>query len=103
MITEAGTLPPGATPAETPVLARGEATGHLHRIRDSGTAEIFDTQRGRYLRVIAETAHIVHEEHGPIVLRRGLYRFWAQREYTPPPAPGSGTAPLSSTFRTVRD
>jgi hypothetical protein len=36
-----------------------------------------------YVQVTALTATVVHEEHRPIVLARGLYRVWTQREYTP--------------------
>lgn len=65
------------------VLARGEATGHSHRITDPATAERFDCDGTLYLRVIAESASLIHDEHRAIDLPRGVYRFWQQREYTP--------------------
>ena len=83
MIAAVSALPQDAVLVGSAVLAEGEATGHRHRIEDPATAEIFESQRLRYLRVIRESARIVHEEHGPIVLPRGIYRFWHQREYTP--------------------
>jgi hypothetical protein len=36
-----------------------------------------------YLRVVADRATIIHQEHRPITLPRGSYRVWAQREYSP--------------------
>ena len=34
-----------------------------------------------YLEVTAEEAGVVHPEHGEIVLPRGAYRVWRQREF----------------------
>ena len=67
------------------VLAHGEVTGHTHRIEDAATASLFSGwQFGEFfLDVSARMARIVHEEHGPIELKRGVYRVWRQREYTP--------------------
>jgi hypothetical protein len=33
--------------------------------------------------VLADSATVTHEEHGPITLPRGTYRVWRQREYSP--------------------
>jgi hypothetical protein len=65
------------------VLVRGEITGHSHRIEESETAEIWARGMLLFLRVVAPTATIVHEEHNPITLERGVYKVWQQREYTP--------------------
>jgi hypothetical protein len=65
------------------VLVRGEITGHSHRIEDPETAEIWARGMLLFLRVVAPTATIVHEEHNPITLERGVYKVWQQREYTP--------------------
>ncbi len=65
------------------VLAEGEITGHSHRIKERGAATLFSDTRHLYLRVEAACATVVHEEHGPIELPKGLYRVWRQREYTP--------------------
>jgi hypothetical protein len=64
-------------------LAEGEATGHTHRIDEAGGAELFDSAGTLYLRVFADSATVVHQEHGPIALPRGNYRVWQQREYSP--------------------
>jgi hypothetical protein len=66
------------------ILAEGEASGHMHRVADLDSAELFMGQGGDlFLKVTAEAATIVHDEHGPITLQRGTYRVWKQREYTP--------------------
>jgi hypothetical protein len=48
-----------------------------------GTARVFSHSTSLYLEVLADRATVVHEEHGPITLPRGLYRVWQQREYSP--------------------
>jgi hypothetical protein len=64
-------------------LAKGEITGHAHRIADSDDVALFQSGDQFFLSVQSETATILHEEHLPIRLPRGSYRFWIQREYTP--------------------
>ena len=65
------------------VLAEGELTGHSHRIAETDAAVLYQDWHGMYLHVTAEYATLVHQEHGPIQLPRGIYRVWRQREYTP--------------------
>ena len=65
------------------ILAEGELTGHSHRIRESGTATLYERSGERFLSVSAEMATLIHQEHAPISLPRGLYRVWIQREYSP--------------------
>lgn len=65
------------------ILAKGELTGHAHRVEESGTAELFEATGERFLKVTAPTATIIHQEHAPITLDRGVYRVWIQREYAP--------------------
>lgn len=65
------------------VLAEGEITGHSHRIAEPGAAELFQAGPELYLRVVASSATLVHQEHGPITLPTGVYRVWRQREYSP--------------------
>jgi hypothetical protein len=64
-------------------LAKGELTGHAHRIQEPGAAALYESGDQRYLAVIAERASLIHQEHAPITLPRGVYRVWIQREYTP--------------------
>jgi hypothetical protein len=76
-------------PRHNTILARGEITGHSHRIAEAGAVQLWEqvgvnNQFGElFLQVTAEQATVVHEEHRPITLARGLYRVWMQREYHP--------------------
>lgn len=83
MLQRVEMIPADATRRPSAVLARGEATGHCHRIADAATVTLFDFGGSGYVDVHADSATLVHDEHAPIVLPRGRYRFWQQREYTP--------------------
>lgn len=76
-------LPTDAREERRPILAEGEITGHAHRIQDPSAARVFAHGSNLYLEVLAESATVVHEEHGPITLPRGGYEIRIQREYHP--------------------
>jgi hypothetical protein len=65
------------------VLAEGELTGHSHRIADANSAVLYASRGELFLEVTEESAVLLHQEHGPIQLPRGVYRVWRQREYSP--------------------
>jgi hypothetical protein len=77
------TIPRSAKFRPGGVLVEGELTGHSHRVADLRTVEVLQDGDELFLRVSADTATIVHQEHGPITLSRGTYRVWGQREYSP--------------------
>jgi len=83
IIAAAAEVSADARPRHSAVLARGEATGHSHRIADPSDVELFEAKDVGFLRVNADSATLIHDEHKPITLPRGIYRFWQQREYTP--------------------
>ena len=83
LIAAIGAMPPTAKKRAGTVLAWGEITGHSHRVAAPGTAELWELHGELYLKVVADTATVIHEEHKPISLPRGIYRVWMQREYTP--------------------
>lgn len=83
LIAPARAIPADATPRHGTTLAYGEITGHSHRVQDPDSAQLFEVRGTLFLRVTAETATVIHEEHKPITLPRGTYRVWMQREYTP--------------------
>jgi hypothetical protein len=84
LVQTAAEIPGEARQLQHLTLAEGELTGHSHRIAEKGAAVLFEAfPRSLYLRVTADQATLVHQEHGPIVLARGLYRVWRQREYSP--------------------
>jgi hypothetical protein len=64
-----------------PILARGEVTGHTHRIVE-GQVRLYQVAAGiMYLRVLSEFAKLYHEEHEDIVLPKGDYEVRQQREF----------------------
>jgi hypothetical protein len=65
------------------VLAYGEITGHSHRFADPSAVELWEHGGQLFVRVTADVATVIHEEHHPISLPQGVYRVWKQREYTP--------------------
>lgn len=83
LISTVAAIPRGAVRRRDCVLAEGELTGHSHRIDRPGAAELFEHNGRLYLRILADEAEVVHQEHGPITLSRGLYAVWQQREYSP--------------------
>ena len=76
-------IPRGARLRNSPILVRGEITGHSHRIEAPETTEVWEHAGELFLKVVAQSARVVHEEHKPNTLPRGAYRVWQQREYTP--------------------
>lgn len=91
MIAAVDKVPQGAKKRPRCVLAEGEITGHSHSIAEAGAANLFALGNEIYLSVLAEHATVVHQEHAPIRLPRGVYRVWRQREYSP------------AEIRTIRD
>lgn len=83
LIKKAESIPVGARLRPNTVLVRGELTGHSHRIKESGVAQVWQFEGRLYLKVLAEVATLIHEEHKPIELPHGIYHVWQQREYTP--------------------
>ena len=65
---------------EERVVARGEVTGHAHRIA-VGDAEVFQIEDGLYLRVGQGGIGIEHEEHGRLEIPPGNYRIGVDREF----------------------
>lgn len=61
-------------------LAKGEVTGHTHRVTE-GEAEIVDVNGTWYLRVKSPSVVIGHEEHAPVTVKQGSYQILRQREY----------------------
>lgn len=83
LIASIADLPNNAVRRPSTVLAYGEITGHSHRVQKPDTAEMWEFGGTLYLKVVANSATIVHEEHKPITLTQGVYRVWMQREYSP--------------------
>jgi hypothetical protein len=76
-------VPKGAARRPGVVLVEGELTGHSHRLARPDAGELLERGGNLYLRVLADSATIIHQEHRAITLPRGTYRVWGQREYSP--------------------
>ncbi len=64
------------------ILAYGESTGHEHAIINDDVESFIDTNGRLYLRAKKEL-EVTHQDHGMIVLPKGVYVVTVQREYTP--------------------
>lgn len=64
------------------VIARGEASGHSHRLKPNQQVVLMLLGGLMYIRAKSR-ADIVHEEHGTITLPPGDYKVIRQREYVP--------------------
>src|SRR5687767_14754997 len=62
------------------ILARGELTGHAHRIVE-GQASLHQLGTALYLSVVSRFAKLSHEEHEDIRLPKGEYEIRRQREF----------------------
>jgi hypothetical protein len=90
IIQECPALPEGRTVRKGRMIAKGEATGHSHRIAGEGGAALFDPPAGEtvprpglmYLVVPSGSrVAVVHPEHATVELDAGCYRVWRQREF----------------------
>lgn len=98
LVARVESIPASAELVAGLTLARGEATGHTHRIAETdGRAHLLRHGAELFLEIMEQPATLVHDEHGPIALDPGLYRVWKQREYVP--SAGTGTVQ----FRPVSD
>jgi hypothetical protein len=82
MLEQVSSLPSAAKPQNGAILARGELTGHSHRIAQASAAALFVHGNQTFVQILEPTS-IIHEEHHAIPLAVGIYRFWMQREYHP--------------------
>lgn len=74
----------GAKAVKTGVIARGETTGHAHRVSPSSLADgaaLMLLGREMFLKTAEAGATIVHEEHGPVALPAGAYAVVNQQEF----------------------
>ena len=64
------------------ILARGEATGHAHRLADATDGLLYEAEDGTlYLVTGARSSTTIHEEHGPVTRSEGVDRIGQVREY----------------------
>jgi len=82
LFVECDSVPEDSKLQEDGIIARGEVTGHMHRISDSSKALLMLCGAVAYIKAIHE-AEVVHDEHDTIVLPPGKYEVVRQREYRP--------------------
>jgi hypothetical protein len=91
LIEECAALPEGCEPVRTRVIAKGEVTGHAHRLKAPRSAATLFQPPWRSssprrpgllgLRVTGKGCVIAHPEHAPIPLDPGQYVLWRQQEF----------------------
>jgi hypothetical protein len=73
-----------AAPVKNGIIAKGETTGHAHRVSPSSMAQgavLSLIGRSMFLRSPEAGTTIVHDEHGPINLPAGAYAVVLQQEF----------------------
>ena len=73
-------IPPKATPRKSPIVAEGEATGHMHKVVGTDF-EMLELGDRIFARILSGDCAIVHEEHKTIMLPPGEYEFGPTYEY----------------------
>jgi hypothetical protein len=71
-------------PVKNGVIAKGETTGHAHRVSQSSMAAgalLYLVGQSMFLRSPQAGAKIVHDEHHAIDLPKGLYAVVPQQEF----------------------
>lgn len=80
--TETG-IPQDTKEQKDGIVAKGEVTGHHHRIGDGVKAALFvAANMSAWIRVKQKT-DILHEEHNTVTLPVGEWEVRRQREYEP--------------------
>lgn len=84
LITRVDTMPTGgravAAKPRGYVVAEGEATGHAHTLTPEAVLEMREVDGVLYAR-IAGPVDLLHEEHKPVSLTEGVFRFDRVQEY----------------------
>ena len=83
LITPVDDVPVGGRKKSDSILARGEATGHAHRVESREAVELWEFENELYFRLGSAGGEVVHEEHATIRLEPGNYKVWKQRQYQP--------------------
>lgn len=80
---EKARIPATARAAGTDVLAKGEATGHAHRlcVPEATEAELLRDGERIFLRVLCGAVAVVHEEHRTVTVSPGEYEVSRVLEY----------------------
>lgn len=75
-------MPKGLEKKKANVLAYGEVTGHSHRFEFDSIVTFAGEEKTSWIDT-PEVVTIIHEEHAPITLEKGIWEVKRQREYSP--------------------
>jgi hypothetical protein len=75
------TVPKGMKLVPDGVLARGESSGHSHRVSVLEDAELYQMDGKMFLCVGDNGVSIVHEEHAPVTLDHGNYEVHIDQSF----------------------
>lgn len=62
------------------IIAKGEITGHAHKIEDVVNVIVYQVDDVYYIECL-EPVYVMHDEHKPITLDPGIWKVGIQREY----------------------
>jgi hypothetical protein len=82
LLKQIAKLPSNKKVVKDKVLAYGEVTGHTHRFTDPRMINRYEAD-GKFYLEVAEVATLIHEEHRPLIIEKGIYEQIAEREYDP--------------------
>jgi hypothetical protein len=74
-------IPSGMKKVSDGILAKGETTGHAHRIGTLEAAELYEMDGKLFLSVGENGVSIVHEEHAPVTLDTGNYEVHIDKAF----------------------
>jgi hypothetical protein len=83
LFVEVDSLPKGFRRVDDNVVHRGEVGGHSHRLIGGNIYSGWTPEGSRIFIVIDSVGRVVHEEHGEIILEKGVWMVVRQREYSP--------------------
>jgi len=82
LIREIKELPENLKRLSHKILAEGEVTGHKHQF--VGNVDVYENKKGQMMfGVMDANAKLVHQEHKPILIGKGVYEVIKEREYNP--------------------
>ena len=82
LIREIKELPENLKRLSHKILAEGEVTGHKHQF--VGNVDVYENEKGQMMfGVMDANAKLVHQEHKPILIGKGVYEVIKEREYNP--------------------
>lgn len=74
-------VPVGVKKVADGVIARGETSGHSHRVGTLEAAELYAIEGKMFLQVGESGVSIVHEEHAPVTLEPGNYEIHIDKSF----------------------